>query len=117
MEKRIKAYEQFIERSIKQGINHDLIDYHREVLRNFQHERGIHLAIMLFFIFLTFIITGLCFWLIAITANWMELFPILTAAILFWIMSIAYVRHYYFLENHIQKLYDVSEKLYKRLSE
>ena len=29
-------------------------------------------------------------------------------------LSIGYVKHYYFLENHIQKLYDLTENFLKK---
>ena len=44
---------------------------------------------------------------------WMSFFPMMLATLIMWILSIFYVKHYYFLENHIQGLYDVSKKLYE----
>ena len=52
MEKRIKGYEEFIKKRLKNP-DKELLDYHREVLANFQHERMVHLVIMVFFIILT----------------------------------------------------------------
>ena len=55
MEKRIKEYEKFIKEAAKHPTP-ELKAYHNEMVRNFQHERAIHLAIMLFFIAITLIV-------------------------------------------------------------
>ena len=104
MEQRIKSYETFITDAAKHPTP-ELKKYHQEMVANFQHERLIHLIIMLFFIMLTigFIIT-FAIGLINI--------PLIVATALLTILSVAYVRHYYFLENHIQRLYDVTTELY-----
>ena len=82
------------------------------MVRNFQHERAIHLAIMLFFIAITLIVmVGTAFAIVFATLPFAIAISVL-AGLLF-ILSIAYVKHYYFLENHVQKLYDITAKLYK----
>ena len=108
MEQRIKSYEAFITDAAKHPTP-DLKKYHQEMVTNFQHERLIHLIIMLFFIMLTigFIVTFA--WTFAIG---LINIPLIIATALLTILSIAYVRHYYFLENHIQRLYDVTTELY-----
>ena len=67
MEKRIKDYEKFIQTQMKKGVSKDLIEYHRETLQNFQHERLIHLIIMFFFITLTLAMTAVCLFIVANT--------------------------------------------------
>lgn len=116
MEKRIREYERFITEKIKQGhIDDKLISFHQDTVNNFQHERLVHLLIMLFFIFITLIMTSVCIWWANDIAwnNWISLLPAAIVTIILWALSIAYVKHYYFLENHIQELYDISKKLYK----
>jgi heme A synthase len=111
MEKRIKEYEKFIKEAAKHPTP-ELRVYHNEMVRNFQHERAIHLAIMLFFIAITLIVmVGAAFSITFATIPFAVTVSIL-AALLF-ILSAAYVKHYYFLENHVQKLYDITSKLYK----
>ena len=114
MEERIKAYEKYIEKEIKKGSDKEkLFWYHTEMVKNFQHEREIHLFIMLFFIWITFILLGMTI-IIAMLGISLPLELLILLGVLDVIMaglSIAYVRHYYFLENHVQKLYDWFEKL------
>ncbi len=111
MEKRIKEYEKFIKEAAKHPTP-ELKAYHNEMVRNFQHERAIHLAIMLFFIAITLIVmVGAAFSIAFATIPFAITVSIL-AALLF-ILSAAYIKHYYFLENHIQKLYDITAKLYE----
>ena len=116
MEKRIKDYEKFIQTQMKKGVSKDLIEYHRETLQNFQHERLIHLIIMFFFITLTLAMTAVCLFIVANTPvnSWIEYLPTGLATLILWILSIAYVKHYYFLENHVQYLYDVSKELFEK---
>ena len=108
MEQRIKTYETIIADAAKHPTP-ELRKYHQEMVMNFQHERLVHLIIMLFFIVLTigFIITFA--WTFAID---LINIPLIVVTALLTILSIAYVRHYYFLENHIQRLYDITTKLY-----
>lgn len=114
MEKRIKEYEEFIKKRLKNP-DKGLLDYHREVLANFQHERMVHLVIMVFFIILTLGMTVVC--LIAMYGikiyHWWDFLPLALATFVMWILSIFYVKHYYFLENHVQGLYDISKELYE----
>lgn len=117
MEKRLKDYEKFINGKVDNP-DEKLIEFHREMLRNFQHERTVHLFIMLFFILLTLGLTILYVLMMmsSRTYYFFEFLPMLVATILMWVLSICYVRHYYFLENHVQGLYDISRKLYENSS-
>ncbi len=114
MEKRIKEYETYIAKRTKNP-DAKLVAYHREMLKNFQHERLIHLIIMLFFIALTLALTGILVFLLASTrmSYWTSFIPMEVATLIMWILSICYVKHYYFLENHVQALYNVSKELYE----
>lgn len=114
MEKRIKSYEAFIEEAVKKPTK-ELARYHAEMLRNFQHERLVHLIIMLFFVSLAlsgFCVTAACVYFeLVLTAA----LPIYVATLILTGLSFCYVKHYYFLENHIQKLYQYSEKIFEGL--
>ncbi|MBQ3326110.1 hypothetical protein IJG79_03120 [Candidatus Saccharibacteria bacterium] len=116
MEERIRQYEKYIKAQKGKNVSRSLIEYHREMLQNFQHERLIHLIIMFFFIALTLVMTAICIWLLSVTpsSSWLEFLPTGIVTLLLWILSIAYVKHYYFLENHIQQLYDISRELFER---
>jgi len=111
MEKRIKEYESFIKEAVKHPTP-ELRAYHNEMVRNFQHERAIHLAIMLFFVTITLAVITCALLTISFVSGVISIVASVLAGLLF-IISVAYVKHYYFLENHIQKLYDITTKLYK----
>ena len=72
----------------------------------FQHERLIHLMVTLSFALFLLLSIGSLF-----------IFPsefILTAVILvaiFFVLTIAYVFHYYFLENSVQKMYHMRDEM------
>ena len=75
----------------------------------FQHERLIHLLVTLFFGILTF----LC-------VLYISLFPsiaLFALNVLFFILLVFYLRHYYFLENNIQKLYSFYDEIKKLKNE
>lgn len=114
MEKQIREYEKFIERETRAGKERGkrLFELHSEMVKNFQHERLIHLLVMLFFVGITILLLGVTIGL--------ELFMVLPTSMLIMLgildlmmtgISIAYVRHYYFLENHVQGLYKYFEKI------
>lgn len=109
MEDKIREYEKFIEKKTSGNLGPiervKLAEYHKEMVANFQHERLVHLLVMLFFVAVTL---GLICALSYYVANfgWMiEMWPLYTLVGLVVILSAAYVKHYYFLENHIQKMY------------
>lgn len=111
MEKRIKSYEKYIKEAAKHPTP-ELRSYHAEMVRNFQHERAVHLAIMLFFVVLTLVMMTLAIHGIIFVGGPFTIFASILAALLF-IITVCYIKHYYFLENHIQKLYDITTALYK----
>lgn len=63
----------------------------------FQHERLIHLLVTLTFSLLT--VAGI------VTSLFVQTISVLILTILFFILLVPYVIHYYFLENGVQKLY------------
>ncbi len=83
-----------------------LLQLHRVRIGFFQHERLIHLLITLFFgfVFLLLVLVNL-----AVTVPGMFLLaPILLA------LTLAYVWHYFELENGVQKLYRLDEEIQKK---
>ena len=86
-----------------------LFKYHTKRVRDFQHERLIHLLVT--FYFGALLIGAVIAWLYlqAPGIPW-PFYGILT--ILF-ILEAAYIRHYYQLENGVQSLYELTEKLGK----
>ena len=114
MEDRVKNYENFIRKAASQPTP-ELAKYHDEMVKNFQHERAIHLAVTLFFIGMAIALIVLSMWLFTMTSSPIVTFPTLGATGIMIVLSVFYVKHYYFLENHIQNLYDYTEKIYKGL--
>ncbi|MBR3264027.1 hypothetical protein IKF94_02240 [Candidatus Saccharibacteria bacterium] len=115
MEKKIKAYEKFIEKASQEKQTPaelaKLADLHQEMVENFQFERLIHLIITLFFVFISLIILGITAWLLGLNGFSLMTLPMVLVALIITILTCFYVKHYYFLENHIQKLYEYTKKL------
>lgn len=84
-----------------------LLEYHREHIGFFMHERFIHLIVMVLFA----LMTVACFLVIAVTEK-IILIP-LAAALL--CLLIPYIKHYYFLENTVQALYKDYERIYEKV--
>jgi hypothetical protein len=133
MDKKLIAHEKFIKKAINQfetkltdtktSAEIDQIhleikklnDFHQIVVRDFQHERLIHLIVTFFFSGLL-IVAIICLFLLSLvpvsyTANYLGLSLLLICLILS-VTDVFYVRHYYRLENGTQRLYDLSRKLY-----
>ena len=79
------------------------IDNLKTKISFFQHERLIHLIVTLFFALFSIIFTCICFY----TKN--ILLYVIT--IVLYIIDIFYIVHYYVLENGVQKLYKIFDKL------
>ena len=85
-----------------------LMKIHKEKTRYFQHERFVHLFVMILFA----ICTVACFLVIAVT----ELIILIPLTLLFLGLLIPYIAHYYFLENNVQKLYTYYDRIAEKLS-
>lgn len=75
----------------------------------FQHERLIHLLVTLSFAL--FFVAGVLFF--SIYPN----IAVLALNLLFLVLLVPYIRHYYLLENGTQRLYFLYDKLYQRFKE
>ncbi|HOZ36760.1 MAG TPA: hypothetical protein PLR18_02935 [bacterium] len=109
--KYLRAHEDFIKNKLadKKG-DFDwpaLQSYHRAQTQFFQHERLIHLLVTLTFGLASLIVFGLVLF-----------FPSLILAflnIIFLIMLFFYVRHYFLLENGIQRFYLLDQAISKKI--
>ena len=115
MEKRIREYEVYIKNEMKKGKNKDeLFKLHSEMVRDFQHERLVHLIVMFFFVGATIFLLSMTFFLeLYGHVSSGTVFALGALDLLMTIVSGAYIKHYYFLENHVQALYDLFEKMIK----
>ena len=111
MENQILEYEAFVEKAAARPMR-ELAEYHVEMVKNFQWERLIHLKVTLFFAGLTLAMIGVAVWLsVAFCDVLWALVPLYLACGILVVLEVFYVKHYYFLENHIQKLYKYNKKL------
>ena len=101
-------YVKEIDKKIKdKNITDKDIENHLIKIKFFQHERLIHLLVTLFygvFVFLAVIISF---------KTWLFLIILYLALI----VLIFYVRHYFFLENHVQYLYKQYDKMKNIISQ
>jgi len=115
MEDKIREYEKYIKEKTSGKLGPiervKVAEYHREMVQNFQHERLIHLIIMLFFVTVTLILLGMLGFDIATYGFMMEMLPFYALTAIVVVLSGFYVKHYYFLENHVQALYEYTKKL------
>ena len=71
----------------------------------FQHERLVHELVMILFALLT--VGGILFLIVVPDV------AVIVLDVLFFVLLVPYVKHYYGLENGVQRLYDVYERLEK----
>ena len=86
---------------------------HTSRVRDFQHERLIHLLVTLFFGFLFLVALGAFFLILSLPIAADPLLSGLAAilATLLLATEVFYIRHYYQLENGVQRLYTLTERL------
>jgi uncharacterized membrane protein len=115
MDKRLQDYIEFIEKESKKPTP-ELIEYHKAMTAQFQHERLVHLIVTLFFAL--FMIIFFVFFgaveLMLPAGIWENViaYSIGAVAVILLITTLFYVRHYYRLENGVQKLEEITRKLY-----
>lgn len=80
---------------------------HLVQIQFFQHERLIHLIVTVTFAILTILST----FAVIIT----QYMPLLALTLLFFVLLIPYIGHYYTLENGVQKLYEYYDQIEEKL--
>lgn len=108
MEQRILNYRKYIDELLQQdGLDWEaVIREHLIQISFFQHERLIHLIVTVTFALLEVIVIGLC--VVSFTLG----VGLLALALL--ILLIPYIRHYYILENEVQKMYGQYDKMVEK---
>ena len=102
-----------LEKSKSHSKAEELYYYHIDRVRDFQHERLIHLLVTFFFAALLIAsIVGLL-WVssIEVSSSLLLTYLFAGAGLLLFVTVLFYVRHYYQLENGTQKLYAITERL------
>lgn len=101
MKKYIQNYIKETENKLTKEINNKDIEEIKDKINFFSHERIVHMFIMLFCL-----LTLLIFILLSLKNN-MFLLP----TIILLVLNIFYILHYYFLENAVQYLYKLYDKM------
>lgn len=83
-----------------------VLAWHRAQIGFFQHERLIHLLITIFF--------GFVFMLMVMTGLLLVNFALMTVSIILAVVLLFYIWHYFVLENGVQKLYALDNKIQER---
>lgn len=109
MTKQIKAYLELLEQFFSvEHDNDELLKMRAELLQRiafYQHERLVHLLVTLFFAVFFLI----AFSLMLTVGGW----GAAALTVLFLGLLIPYIKHYYFLENSVQKMYTYYYKIEK----
>ena len=117
MDKKLREYITYIDKASKKPTP-ELIEYHKMMLQQFQHERFIHLIVTMFFA-LFMVIFFVFFGVIEIwlpKGGWGDMIAAGIGIIdcIFLVVTLFYVRYYYRLENGVQELEEITRKLYGR---
>lgn len=117
MEKRILNYRRYMdEMLLREDVDWEKLKAeHLTQIAFFQHERFIHLVVTVIFTLLTMISICMAFILMAFGAEggpgWLLIMAV------FLVLEIPYVRHYYILENEVQKMYGQYDTIVAKLGE
>lgn len=115
MYKNLKAHKHRMETAMASVAYNDwdaLLRYHLSRVRDFQHERLAHLLVTLFFGFLVIASVAALFTTVPL-GNTIVTSIFSFTSVLLLVVELFYVGYYYLLENGVQKLYALTEKLYE----
>lgn len=115
MEKRILTYRKQIDELLqREDVDwQQVLEEHLVQIGFFQHERLIHLIVTVAFAILEMIsilMTLLSFWMGE--GN----FALGCLTLLFLVLLIPYIRHYYILENEVQKMYAQYDRIMEKIN-
>lgn len=107
MNKFIKEHNSYLEKVKEKKITPEILEYHDRQIKWLQHERLAHLFVMLFVMFIYAVVTVFLIFYpsIGVLLLWLGLTPLM----------IAYIMHYFKLENTVQRWYKISNDFYERL--
>ena len=113
MDKDINGYYQEMTGRIEAAEDRQVLRaYHEQRIREFQHERQMHLYVTLFFGLLVLVFGGGLLWSAAFGValiSWL----LGAVALIVFVTEIFYVFYYYRLENGTQQLYELTKRLYR----
>ena len=108
MEKRLRRYMEYYRRFAagEEIVEGDFGEFQKEMcvqISFFQHERLIHLIVTVLFAVLA---------VVSILVNlFIQELAVLALCLMFFVLLIPYIRHYYILENGVQRLYEYYDQI------
>lgn len=118
MKKRILTYRKYIDfllASDKQSDWKYIKQEHITQVAFFQHERLVHLIVTVTFAVLELL--TVCAYVIVGALDSTLSFPLLILALLILVLLILYIKHYYLLENEVQKMYVQYDRIAQKVYE
>lgn len=118
MKKRILTYRKYIDfllASDKQSDWKYIKQEHITQVAFFQHERLVHLIVTVTFAVLELL--TVCAYVIVGELDSTLSFPLLILALLILVLLIPYIKHYYLLENEVQKMYVQYDRIAQKVYE
>jgi hypothetical protein len=107
MKKHENDVKEMLEKKLDEEKLRELLAHHDKQIQWMQHERLVHLIVMLFVCLFTLLSFGLS---IIRTST-----PSIILSVLLLVLSVAYIIHYFRLENGVQKWYMISNQIKQRL--
>ena len=111
MKKRILSYRHRIDEIIEKNSSDtdwkNLMEEHLQQIEFFQHERLIHLMVTMLFAILAILALILAY--VSTKIATLALFLVIL------ILLIPYIKHYYLLENEVQKMYNQYDKILEKI--
>ena len=103
----MKRHERYVKEMLEKNLSREallaLLEYHDKQIQWMQHERLIHLIVMLFVCL--FFLLSFGFTIVNLSL------PYICLSALLMVLSVAYIVHYYRLENGVQRWYMLSNQI------
>ena len=118
MKKRILTYRKYIDALLASDKQSDwkyIKQEHITQVAFFQHERLVHLIVTVTFAVLELL--TVCAYVIVGALDSTLSFPLLILALLIIVLLIPYIKHYYLLENEVQKMYVQYDRIAQKVYE
>lgn len=118
MKKRILTYRKYIDSLLASDKQSDwkyIKQEHITQVAFFQHERLVHLIVTVTFAVLELL--TVCAYVIVVALDSTLSFPLLILALLILVLLIPYIKHYYLLENEVQKMYVQYDRIAQKVYE
>ena len=110
MRKYLMEYLIYIEKRLencKENELNDILEEHLNKIQFMQHERLIHFLVTMLFAFMFFMSLG-----IFMLTDKISFIPLM---VLILCLIVPYIRHYYFLENNVQKMYYIYNRIIEKM--